>query len=345
MAMTLESWTNHHGIQSMGFFHSALFRKFLIPCLLLFFTWYGSHIIDSPACFALSPNTEDTQLAWQAVLDYLAWEKYWQGTFFGESCYQHFQGQSVPVHFSYVGSCSAFAQSSPQSPCDGSERESVPIESFTVQIADSVLLYSVEGDRPALSPSDLKYRAGIIPFAADPDDPCLIFPDTYSLFQAKYRRDPCAIEWTQHMMIPPISQQKPPRTCDPQHEAIVFQAVQRTMSHYLRAKYVDPSIPQESHVSTLRDQVKAHTHILLGRFTLRDPYLLVYYPGDETLYQLEFPSVDLLADQQICLKVYHAGMYMGPDYVDEHTVKMLDQHLIQNVQEHSFQLELREWDW
>ena len=52
--------------------------------------------------------------------------------------------------------------------------------------------------------------------------------------------------------------------------------------------------------------------LLLGKYSLNDPYLIVLNDEDDHLYTLEFPPLDLISDRSI-LHVYNGGAFLGPD--------------------------------
>jgi hypothetical protein len=107
-------------------------------------------------------------------------------------------------------------------------------------------------------------------------------------------------------------------------DEVVLKAVQRSMAHFRppRASDAPPAGRPPQPVSPERlAQVRGTRAVLIGRFHGSDPFLLVWYQGDDTVYTTVFPASDVLADERLCLTLIGAPSSRFPDTREERRLK------------------------
>jgi hypothetical protein len=168
-----------------------------------------------------------TSVAWDAVMHYLSWKKYWYGTIDRESCYNRLIGKNIPVSFIYIPKQSKFAQRESTLSCDYRARSESNTESMLIIFSDTILQYNVVGE---LS-NTCKPNAMIIPLDSDVNDICLPISDSKHIDE-RYKEDPEIIVYKENKKIPKIESYKIPSVVN----TAVIKAVQRTMMNYIKTK-------------------------------------------------------------------------------------------------------------
>src|SRR5437016_3472647 len=89
------------------------------------------------------PIDREAEIAWQAVNDFLSWEKFWYGNIEAESCYRRLVGKKVPVTFYRFGPETVRGSPKPCIFCETPEKTPPRVPSIAVRIGDTVLTYDV----------------------------------------------------------------------------------------------------------------------------------------------------------------------------------------------------------
>jgi hypothetical protein len=285
-----------------------------------------------PSVVTAGTSNDKANYVLQSVMNYLEWEKYWFGKFYGEECYRDLVGKNIDVTFYEIDHRSGFAQQMPSSDCDFCKRQSTKADSVTVIIGDTVLQYVVRKG----SSFDDKFSISLIPTDTDKHNPCLPTPENL-----KYRQmielDKWTSKATQKTVLEAITVIERATEETNSSNRYVIEAVQRTMTNYLQKKC------EEKVTGSKKDRptIKQSRELFLGKFHKNDPYLLVYYPGDDTVYQLNFPSIKMLSQSDTCMEVFRAGIFLGTHgEVKKSEQQTIYRQMLNKLKQNSIRIEL-----
>jgi len=271
----------------------------------------------------------DPAFAWQTITSYLSWEKYWFGKFSGENCFNRLIGKKVDVTYWKFNAPGPLGVNKVTFTCNHSKRKEVRIGSFLVQVSDTILKYRV------LELSDVPgSRVKASSTFVAPYDAHDCKEEGTQLWAEKYRKEEGTTEVKVPQTLKKIPRYKVPTLEEGLHDQRLLNAVRRTMVHYLKQRYfeepsngkVKEKFPRES-----IEKIKASNKLLVARFRETDPYLLVYYPGDGNIYEMDFPTTEILSNDDLCMEVYQTSSY--------HDVSFAAKQLRGN----SIQLDLPNW--
>ncbi len=114
------------------------------------------------------------------------------------------------------------------------------------------------------------------------------------------------------------------------------------MEFFISYYYFEPvplGEPLRKFSSELLEKIKHSNRILLARFNNADPFLLVYYEGDNKAYRLDFPSDNILSRGNICMHVYSADPYLGA--VSGSVKDKVMGYLLNKLKENSIELQIQ----
>lgn len=291
----------------------------LLPVALAAFLFLSS------IAYAADIGPRETESAWRAVVNYLTWEKTWFGTIAVENCYRRWAGKRVQVTFHLFSPTYYRAPSRWWLKCAADDKESPRVSAMTVRIEDTVLNYDLISAAP--EPNGLQRKA-VVRLLPSPD---LMEPDCRDRGTAQWNaqyRDHGVPSTQEKRLLPRITPRPLPRVGESLQNTVVLQAVQRSMAYFLRRRYFEPAPPgslQKQWPPELLERVRRSKRLLLGRFSNDDPALLVWYEGDEMVYRLDFPTAEVLADDQVCMVMEDAPAELGFD--DAKVQKRLSQRL------------------
>jgi hypothetical protein len=242
-------------------------------------------------------SKDQNALSEKAIIKFLSWEKYWYGTFFGEDCYNKLLGKTVRI---------AIRQNLRQEVARtfrcGSRRDEIIMQkTFDGYISNTnFLIYGIWlGNKPVAEIS-----MGSAPPGCNVDDLKPMVKDLFKDGKTSYIK----------VVLRRVKSHSLPSIEDNLKNLLVLDAVRRSMRSFIDYYYFQPALsgePQRTFSSELLEKIKQTDEILLGRFNEDDPFLLVYYNGDNKVYILDFPIKDMLIDSSICVQVYSAQPYLG----------------------------------
>lgn len=249
--------------------------------------------------------------AWDAVVSRLEWEKRWFGAIYGGHCYDKMVGREVTLRIL------KFAPSSRYAPLgsfnckyhEGSTAEPhVTSGGFMIQVKDATALtWDVVGE-PEIRGWPGKMRSGGIP----PYDEDRCQDRAADKFFGKYKADRDTTVGEYKVRIPKIMGRSVATMPTAEERTIVEKAVVRSMKAYLRKKERTGKTTMEGTGKKAGNVTGGPLGTLfLGRYELSDQELLVYYPADNTVYDLDFPHLDVLAHERNCMEVGIAYVFEG----------------------------------
>jgi len=247
----------------------------------------------------------NAKLAWKAIGNYLSWQNYWYGGFYGGKCYDKYVGKTVTVNFTYFTALEAFSHISHTYECDSSKRKYVQSGNFGVYIKQVDLAFIVDG-LPEVYGLTNKPR----PYLTIQDIDCS---------QPKYKADKFNprlwdISYVERIRLPKIEQHELPLLENNLQNKTVLAAVMRSMRCFLANEIVEAK--RDGSFKNYSGNLKGDNNkILLGRFRDDDPYLLVYYKGNNKVYILDFLPNELLLNPDLCMTAYSAIPNSGNDNV------------------------------
>ena len=292
----------------------------------------------------------DTDAAWESVVHYLAWTKFWYGEFLGEACYNTLVGQTLPVTF--TAALNAFSQtpeSSKTHACDWHRQQDVVVNFGNVFISGTNLLFKLDGVSEVTS-RPYKYRAFIV-LGGFSDEQCHHNQEFYDMLrpQTDQPESELTIAFSEYRVMPMIDPIRGRDVESMREHQIIVAAVQRSIISYLQHRYFRPPLPGEvrNEVSAAqRAALREKRTLLIGNFTPNDPRILVYYEGDQVIYEVDFPKTDILADRAYCMEVSSANPYLPYDLpIDQEKKEALRRYLRQQIQANSMTVELPENWW
>ncbi len=261
----------------------------------------------------------DIDIAWSAVRTLWSWQKFWYGSIDAERCFKRWVGKRVHVTFRQFPLTSYRAGRLPATPCEGCSGEGPRVESMRVQIEDTVLKYRVDAASPGPGGLEKKAYATIL----EPDPPGCRDAEETRRWNERYRVEgvPAVTETRLLRVIEP--HRLPPVEENLRDEA-VLKFVQRSIAYSRPPRPSDPppaGRPPKPVSPERLAQIAGSRTVLVGRFSRSDPFLLLWYQGDDTVYQLEFPGPDVLADEKMCVFLFGAPSSQVPDTKEERMLK------------------------
>lgn len=293
---------------------------------LFIFSWALVALL-AVAAFAGENSKSVSTPAWGAISNFLSWEKFWYGEFYGGACYNRLIGKRVRVGFkqdTIVGTPRIFQ-------CDRTNRKEVRVNSFTAYIPGTNILF--EGSWLSTKPVSQIVMGSSVGCNAEEMEPRI----------SNFLKDPNTVFIK--IQIPRIEAYTLPAIDENLKKQVVLEAAKRSMASFIKYRYFEPAPYGEikyKDSEELIDNVRKNKKILLGRFRESDPFLLVYYEGDNNIYQLDFPSIAVLEDNNLCMEVYSASHYMGPGPYAEGSEKpeQIRHDLLEKLKANSIELTL-----
>jgi hypothetical protein len=218
----------------------------------------------------------------KAITNYLQWAEYWQGHFAGEECYKALIGKEVNVT-TYQTKVRLYSND-----CDSSKQREI-YEDLIYAYIDFTNVLFVLGGCPE------KYTAGIV------------LGDAGACIPGKLvggRLDSLTKENLQVLTvktrIPGLEPLKLPRIEENLNNRLVIEAVKRSMPGPINNQTANKATKQHVEPWSV-EKKKDDKRVLVGRFREVDPYLLVYFEGNNTIYKFEFPCFENTNDLSKCL--------------------------------------------
>jgi hypothetical protein len=286
-------------------------------------------IVALVACALIFPESshakEQPEIAVQALFRYLAWEKFWSGEFYGENCYNKIVGKKVRLAIrQWTGPAGAHVFHNKEE-----QEQIVQRKIFEVYIPGTNFLTHGEwlGEKPVA-----QIDMGSAPPGCNIND---LEPRVTNLLNDPHTK-------FLNMVLPAIVPLQLPSAAENLKALNILDAVKRSMEYYLNDYYFQPAPygePQRKISKERLERIKRTSRLLLARFNRTDPFLLVYYEGDDKAYQLEYPSVDILSQKNVYLQVGSAGPYLGE--VSSSVRDKVMNHLLSQIKRNSVALQLQ----
>lgn len=261
-------------------------KKYLLVCVLfsVFFT----------ANVAFADDAKDLkERAWQAVVDTLSWKKFWYGGFHGEECYNKLINKEVPVTFFYTKFEKDFTNE-----CDFYDQKEIKSDYIIVYIEHTNVLFNVDGlsekPRATIGIGEVNCERGNL-FTKEGKVDDLIKTKINELI----KQEKAKVE-KKNFVVPKIKTLPLPAKEDNLKNKVVLEVVKRTIISLIDYYYLADNVKKYVSEQEL-EKINKNKKVLIGRFRETDPYLLVYYEGDNTIYFLDFPSPHTLTDKNLCL--------------------------------------------
>jgi hypothetical protein len=260
----------------------------------------------------------NADMAWNAVGRLWSWQKFWSGSIDAERCFERWVNKRARVTFHQFPLSYSRYMRLPARSCTGCGDEPPKVQTMTVQIADTVHNYVVAAAAPGPEGFQQKAFATIIL----PDPTGCRDPETRRR-ERTYRAEgiPTLTQTRQLAAIDPLPL---PPVEENLRDDVVLKAVQRSMAYFRPPRPSDPSPPGRppEPVSPERlAQIRGTRTVLIGRFDRSDPFLLLWYQGDDTVYTVIFPAPDVLADVRMCLVLIGAPSGQFADTMRERRLK------------------------
>ena len=249
--------------------------------------------------FVITQNAATEIGIYQRILDsivhYLQWQDFWYGTFTGEECYTKLIGKEVQLSLFHKdanvssGKCKYFK------PKDDAGH----YKQMGNLISANIITVHIDGTNMLFTVQDLegKPRASID------------LADTSTCRLGNLVRNaidqlselPMKKKENIKLKIPNVDPLKLPPRDDNVRNQVVIKAVKRSMSAIINYYYFSEPIWKLKSVEKL-DRIKGSKKLLVGRYRDIDPYLFIYFEGDNAIYLLDFPSIDSLKNPEMCME-------------------------------------------
>jgi hypothetical protein len=278
-------------------------------------------------CYANdSASEESIRSIWKSIESYLQWNNFWFRHFSGEECYKRLIGKKELV--TLIFSEAEFGDNKCHYIEKDSKRYYVPEEGLanigiiTLYIEHTNMLFTIVKEGK-------KYVATID--IGEGSGKCKAGPLIKDSLKRKLKKEK-SVKELKKLKIPKINPIKFPDKVQNLNNKVVLNSIKRSMSALIYKHYLAGELE-----SKVPNSIRAKTRLLIGRFRDDDPFLLVYYEGDNTIYVFDFPSLDILSDQNVCMEARTRYMLDQPQGEDE---RAFFDSLYNRLKANSIELEL-----
>ncbi len=265
-----------------------------------------------------------------SMVHYLQWHEFWYGSFIGKSCYSELIGKEVSVSLFHKQA----EVSSGECKYSGRKDSTGYYEQIGNLISADIIRVYIDKTNMLFTIEDLsgKPRASI---DLAETSTCQLGNLVRSALD-ELSDIPTVKKETARIRIPEVDPLKLPSTDDSLRNETVIKGVKRSMSAIIKYYYFNESVWKLKSIEKL-NKIKGSKRLLVGRYRDVDPYLFVYFEGDNTIYLIDFPSIDSLKNPKRCMEDRTRYQLDYPKGDDE---KRFFQSIFEKLRDNSIELKL-----
>lgn len=278
-------------------------------------------------CLEIPSNAStkfQTNIWFNSVINYLAWEEYWFDSYYGEKCLQNMDVGDLEIRYVVIPSSSVISQGiSIPGYCEKINQNSkrINFESVLVELGNFVMAYTLgypksydtDGNGKLRQDTEKTIVLSNIEKDTENGSACIASKIENDLWIENYNKHPEIKQYTELVsskLILEIKQKKllQNRTTS---NTVINDVVIQSINNYLSKKFHE-HLAEVEHADNIDKSHEASGDLLyIGPYHSDDPYVVVFLPHSNELLKIELPSEHLLKNNNICLLITPLEHFIG----------------------------------